>query len=110
MIEKLKGFLDLKALLMVGSLFVAIITTYNTVGEHTTILQKHEYSLSQNSFDIVEQDKELTKLGYRVGSIENRQTVTDQKFEELNKSIIKLNETLVRLSTILEGNRMNNSK
>lgn len=95
---------------MVGSLFVAIITTYNTVGEHTTILQKHEYSLSQNSFDIVEQDKELTKLGYRVGSIENRQTVTDQKFEELNKSIIKLNETLVRLSTILEGNRMNNSK
>lgn len=80
------------------------------MGVHTTILQKHEISLSQNILDIVEQDKELTKLGYRVGSIENRQTATDQKFEELNKSIIKLNETLVRLSTILEGNRMNNSK
>lgn len=110
MLEKLKAFLDLKAILMVGSLFVAIITSYNTIGTHTEQISTIQSDVVRNFNHTIQQDKDLSRLDYRVGSIETRQSVTDQKFEELNKSIIKLNETLVRLSTILEGNRMNNSK
>lgn len=86
---------------MVGSLFVAITTTYNTVGEHTEQINTIQSDVVRNFNQTIQQDKDLSRLDYRVGTIETRQNVTDKKFEELNKSINTLNETLVRLSTIL---------
>lgn len=110
MFEKLRGFFDLKGLLMAGSLIAGLVTTYNTVGLHTDQINAMQSTVQTNYSQTLEHDKDLSRLNYRVGSIETRQNATDEKFEELNKSINKLNETLIRLSTILEGNRSSNRK
>lgn len=103
--DKLKGFIDLKGLLMAGSLIVALVTAYNTVGSHTQTLQKHENFLGKNYAQIMQQDKALSMLTITVDSIEKRQNSTDSKLEALTVSIQKLNETMIKLTTIMENKK-----
>lgn len=103
--EKLKGFIDLRGLLMAGGLIVGLVTTYNTVGTNTQAIQKHENFLTKNYGQIMQQDKELSMLKITVDSIEKRQNSTDSKLEALTVSIQKLNETMIKLTAIMENKK-----
>ncbi|HHW4399906.1 TPA: hypothetical protein ACUNCG_000446 [Aeromonas hydrophila] len=103
--DKIKGFIDLKGLLLAGSFIVALVTTYNTVGSHSQTLQKHENFLGKNYSQIMQQDKALSMLSITVDSIEKRQNNTDSKLEALTNSIQTLNNTMIKLTTIMENKK-----
>ncbi|MGY6036628.1 hypothetical protein [Aeromonas sp. AE23HZ002T15] len=95
MFEKLKGFLDLKAIIVIISIIASGYAGYKQIEVHEKRIWSH-YNKIQTL------DKEDVRIGVRLDAIEARQNSTDAKMDRLNESIQELNRTMVRLSTILE--------
>lgn len=95
MFDKLKGFIDLKGVLMAAGIFGSLFVAYDKIGIHDKYIYQH-WDKIQNL------EKEDTRMDVRIDVLEAQQKQTDGKFEKLNDSIIKLNETMIKLSTIIE--------
>lgn len=101
MIEKLKGFLDLKALFLVLGVFGTGFVAYTQVGEHEIRLNTYQDKL-------VTLEKNELKVDSRIVVLEKAQDRTDGQLEKLNTTLNELNISLVRLASSLEN--MNNKK
>ena len=96
MFDKLKGFLDLKGLLMAGGIVGSMFVAYDKIGQH-------EIYIFQNWGKIQQLEKNDSRTEVRIDILEERAKTTDIKFDKLNESIIALNQTMVKLSTIIEN-------
>lgn len=95
MFEKLKGFLDLKAIIVIISIIASGYAGYKQIEVHDKRIWSH-----YNKIQTLEKDD--VRVSVRLDAIEARQNSTDAKMDRLNESIQELNRTMVRLSTILE--------
>jgi len=96
MIEKLKGFLDLKAIVLVLSMFGAGYVAYTQVGQHEIRLNTYQDKL------VILEKNEL-KVDSRIVVLEKAQDRTDGQLEKLNQTLNELNISLVRLASSLEN-------
>ena len=101
MFEKLKGFLDLKAIILIFSIFGACFVAYNQVGVHEVRLNTYQDKL-------INLEKNELKVDSRIVVLEKAQDRTDGQLEKLNVTLNELNISLVRLASTLEN--MNNKK
>ncbi|MGY3856868.1 hypothetical protein [Aeromonas intestinalis] len=96
MLEKLKGFLDLKAVILVLSIFGTCYVAYTQVGQHEIRLNIYQDKL-------ITLEKNELKVDSRIDVLEKAQDKTDGQLEKLNQTLNELNLSLVRLASTLEN-------
>lgn len=96
MLEKLKGFIDLKAFLMVIGIVCTGYSAYLKVGDHETKIVSHTYTIQTL-------EKNEIRVDERLRTLEKKQERTDGQLEKLNQTLNELNINIVKLASTLEN-------
>lgn len=96
MFEKLKGWIDLKAILFIFSIIIGGYGAYEKVGVHDVQLQHHESNIQDIRMNEV-------KVDGRILVLEKGQAKAEVQMEKLNDTLNTLNIAIVKLNSTLDN-------